>query len=161
MSTTGGRQVAGGVPRRSVPLISATQRHPGNTSVLTFTYSHAHAHAHAHAHSHAHSHPRAGAAFFGVKDVVKAALRDGSLGGVVLSKEAATVAAVFVAQFPYWALRNPSEVWPSVTNRHPAARCPPTVQSPRSPLNTLNTLNTPVTPMNRIGPPNRPPTHPR
>jgi len=41
---------------------------------------------------------------------VKAALRDGSVGGMVLSKEAATVAAVFVAQFPYWALRNPSEV---------------------------------------------------
>ena len=69
-----------------------------------------------------------GAVFFGVKDVVKAALRDGSLGGVVLSKEAATVAAVFVAQFPYWALRNPSEVVhvPPPTTHHP----PPTNRQP-------------------------------
>ena len=50
-----------------------------------------------------------GAIFFGVKDFIKAVCRDGSLG-VVLSREEATILGVLLAQFPYWALRNPTEV---------------------------------------------------
>mmetsp|Transcript_63440 Transcript_63440/g.143098 ORF Transcript_63440/g.143098 Transcript_63440/m.143098 type:complete len:496 (+) Transcript_63440:114-1601(+) len=48
----------------------------------------------------------AGATFFGVKDVAKSALR----ARFGLDKRSATLLAVLVAQFPYWLIRNPSEV---------------------------------------------------
>lgn len=51
-----------------------------------------------------------GSIFFGVKDGVKAACKAGSLFDVKMSRNLATVVGVFVAQFPYWAIRNPSEV---------------------------------------------------
>jgi hypothetical protein len=46
-----------------------------------------------------------GSIFFSVKDVVKSQLK--SKGA---SKEVATLVSVFVAQFPYWLVRNPSEL---------------------------------------------------
>lgn len=63
-----------------------------------------------------------GAVFFGVKDFTKATLVDaatGDLGGflpwlsllqVLGSREGSTLVSVFVAQFPYWAVRNPGEL---------------------------------------------------
>jgi hypothetical protein len=46
-----------------------------------------------------------GAVFFSVKDYTKSLCRKNGF-----SKEAATLIGVFVAQFPYWAIRNPSEL---------------------------------------------------
>ena len=46
-----------------------------------------------------------GAVFFGVKDFAKARLRDNGA-----PKYQATLLSVLVAQFPYWLIRNPSEV---------------------------------------------------
>lgn len=50
----------------------------------------------------------AGALFFGVKDFTKSFLRDNYLD--VLDKRAVTIIAVICANFPYWIIRNPSEV---------------------------------------------------
>ena len=58
-----------------------------------------------------------GAVFFGVKDFSKATLRDlGSTPGQnsarkwLASREGSTLVSVLVAQFPYWAVRNPAEL---------------------------------------------------
>ena len=58
-----------------------------------------------------------GAVFFGAKDFSKATLRDlGSTPGQnsarkwLASREGSTLVSVLVAQFPYWAVRNPAEL---------------------------------------------------
>ena len=53
----------------------------------------------------------AGAVFFGVKDAVKTAIKNSDNGGISsMPRWMSTSLAVGVAMFPYWLVRNPSEV---------------------------------------------------